>query len=330
MSQVQRRQFLIVAGALLAAPLGANAQRPARIRRIGMLIPVRAADAAGNIEALRQGLRELGYIEGQHIAIEARYADGRDERFADLAVELASLKVDVIVTWGTPAARAAKRATRTIPIVTASVVDPVGTGLIASLARPGGNLTGVTNGGAELSRKSVQLLKEIVPGARRIGVLWNPSNPINPVMFRESQIAADALKIRLQSFGISDPNELDSVLAMMMQKERPDALVVLSDLMLQTYRSRIVEFVAKMRLPATYERKAWVDAGGLISYGVSLADNFRRAATFVDKIFKGVNPVDLPVEDPTKFELIINLRTAKALDITIPQSVLLRADKVIE
>ena len=328
MSQVRRR-LLITAAALLLAPVGSHGQRSAKVRRIGMLIPVSAADAAANLEAFRQGLRQLGYLEGHNIAIDPRYSDGHDKRFDDLAAEFARLKFDVIVTWGTPAARAAKRATRTIPIVSAAVVDPVGTGLIASLAQPGGNYTGVTSGGAELSRKSLELVKEMVPGASRIGVLWNPSNPVQPVMFRETQIAAGILKIRLQSFGTSDANELDSVLVAIRQ-ERPDALIVLQDPMLQTQRSRILDFVSKMRLPAVYERKAWVDAGGLMSYGVSFTDNFRRAAAFVDKIFKGANPADLPVEDPTKFHLIVNLRTAKALGITIPQSLLIRADQVIQ
>ena len=329
MDSVRRRQFLIAAGVLLATPCRTDAQRPAKIARIGMLIPVAPADAASYIEAFRQGLRKLGYVEGQHITIEPRYAEGRDERFPDLAAELVSFKVDVIVTWGTPAARAAKAATRTIPIVTAAVVDPVGTGLIASLARPGGNLTGVTSGGAALSGKSVELLKELVPGVTRIAVLWNPSNPVQPVVFREAQVAAEKLNIRLQSVGVSDPNDFDSAFAAITQ-ERPGALLVIQDLMFLVHRKRIVDFVATIRVPAMYERKAWVDAGGLMSYGVSFPDNFRRAAAYVDKILKGAKPGDLPVEDPTKFELIINLRTAKAIGLTVPQSVRLRADKVIE
>lgn len=328
MSGVGRRQFLIAAAGLIAAPLGANAQHVAKLRRIGMLVPVRAADASGNVAAFTQGLRQLGYIEGQHVAIEPRYSDGQDDRFGELAAELVRLKVDVIVTWGTPSARAAKRATRSIPIVMAAAVDPVGTGLIASLAQPGGNVTGLTSGAAELSRKTVELLKEVFPEVVRIGVLWNPSNPIQPVMFRETQVAAEKLKMRLQSFGASDAGDLDGTLATI-RKERPEALIVLQDLMLQAHRSRILDFVATMRLPAVYERQAWVDSGGLMSYGVSFTGNFRRAATFVDRIFKGARAADLPVEDPTAFELIVNLRSAKALGITIPQSVLLRADKVV-
>jgi len=328
MRQVRRRQFLIAAGALLAAPLRADAQRPAKIRRIGMLIPVSPADAASYIEAFRQGLRKLGYVEGQHITIEPRYSEGRDERFRDLAAEMVSLKVDVIVVWGTPAARAAKAATRTIPIVSAALVDPVGTGLVASLARPGGNLTGLTSGGAELSGKSLELLAELVPGVTRVAVLWQPANPVQPVVFRETQLAAEKLKIRLQSVGVSDPNDFESAFAAIAQ-ERPGALLIIQDLMFLAHRKRIVDLVAKTRLPAVYERKAWVDAGGLISYGVSFPDNFRRAATYVDRILKGAKPADLPVEDPTKFEFIVNLKTANAIGLTIPQSVLLRADHVI-
>jgi ABC-type uncharacterized transport system substrate-binding protein len=319
----------LLAVVVFAAPLAGEAQPATKIPRVGMLIPVSRSDAAINIEALRQGLRELGYVEGQHIRMEPRYSEGRDERLRDLATELVALKVNVIVTWGTPAARAAKEATKTIPIVTAAAVDPVGTGLVASLARPGGNLTGVTSGGAELSGKNFELLKELAPGIKRIAVLWNPANPIQPVMFREAQVAADAMRLQIQSIGVSDPNELDRALATI-NDERPGALLVLQDLMLLTHRKRIVDFVARNRLPAMYERRVWVEAGGLMSYGVSFPGNFRRAAAYVDKILKGAKPADLPIEQPTKFELVINLKTAKALSLTIPQSVLLRADEVIQ
>jgi ABC-type uncharacterized transport system substrate-binding protein len=247
----------------------------------------------------------------------------------ELANELVALKVDVIVTWGTPAARAAKGATRTIPIVLAAAADPVASGLIASLARPGGNITGVTNGGAELSGKTFELLRELVPGVKRIVVLWNPANPIHPVMFRETQVAAEAMRMQVQSIGVSDPKELDAALVTM-TGERPGALLVLQDPMLLTHRRRIVDLAAKLRLPAMYERKVWVENGGLICYGISFPDNFRRAATYVARILKGVRPADLPVEHPTKFELVINLKTAKALGLTIPPSLLARADQVIE
>jgi ABC-type uncharacterized transport system substrate-binding protein len=318
--------WLGLALSILATSLAAEAQS---VPRVGMLLPTSRADAEINIEAFRQGLRELGYVEGKDIRVEPRYTEGRDERLQDLATELVALKVDAIVTWGTPAARAAKVVTKTIPIVMAAVIDPVGTGLIASLARPGGNLTGVTSGGTELSGKNFELIKELAPGIRRVAVLWNPANPIQPVMFRETQVAAEAMRMQVQSVGVSDPNDLDRALAAM-NEERPGALLVLHDLMLLAHRRRIVDFVARIRLPAVYERKVWVEAGGLVSYGVSFPDNFRRAATYVVKILKGAKPADLPVEQPTKFELVINLKTAKALGITIPQPVLVRANQVIQ
>lgn len=329
MSRFLRRCLLIGAGMMLLAPFRVDAQPAVKKFRVGMLLPVAPADAASNVEAFRQGLRALGYIDGQHFTIEPRYSEGRDARLRDLAADLVKQKVDVLVTWGTPAARAAKDATATVPIVTAAIVDPVGTGLIDGLARPGGNLTGVTSGGAELSRKSLHLLTELVPGVARIAVLWNPASPPQLVMFRETQLAADLLKVRLQSIRVSDPAELDSALSALLQ-QRPDALLVLQDPMLQAHRRRIVDFAAKARLPAMYERKPWVDAGGLMSYGVSFSDNFRRAATFVDKILKGTKAGDLPVEDPTKYELVLNMKAARALNLTIPQAVLLRADSVIE
>ena len=326
---MHRRAFLAIATAALTRPFAAEAQQAAKVARVGLLMPVSSADARTNIDAFRQGLRELGYVEGQNIAIEPRYSDGRDERLGNLVADLVNMKVAVIVTWGTPAARAARAATRTIPIVTAAVTDPLGTGLIASLARPGGNLTGVTSGGAALSGKTLELLRELTPGIKRIAVLWNPSNPIQPVMFRETQVAAETMRIHVQSVGVSDPNDLDAAFATI-AGERAEAMVVLQDLMLQANRRRIVNSAVSLRLPNVYERKAWVDAGGLMSYGVNFPSNFRRAATYVDKILKGAKPGDLPVEEPTKFELVINLKTAKALRLTIPPSLLLRADQVIE
>jgi putative ABC transport system substrate-binding protein len=326
---MDRRVFLAIAAGALATPFAGEAQQAVKVAHVGLLMPVSSADARANVEAFRQGLRELGYIEGQNIAIEPRYSDGRDDRLPDLAADLVNMKVAVIVTWGTPAARAARGATKTIPIVTAAVTDPLGTGLIASLARPGGNLTGVTSGGAALSGKTLELLKELAPGVKRIAVLWNPANPIQPVMFRETQVAAETMRVQVQSVGVSDPNELDAAFAAM-TGERVDAMVVLQDLMLQANRRRIVASAARLRLPAVYERKTWVDAGGLMSYGVNFPNNFRRAATYVDKILKWARPGDLPVEEATKFELVINLKTAKELGLTIPPSPLLRADQVIQ
>lgn len=330
MGQPQRRRIQILAGifALALSPC-ASAQRSAKLTRIGMLMPVSATDAAPNLDAFRRGLRELGHVEGQGFAIEARYSEGKDELLRGLADELVKRKVDIVVTWGTPAARAARRATKTIPIVTAAVVDPVGTGLVASLSRPGANLTGVTSGGAELSRKSLQLLKELAPRAQHVAILWNPASPPQLVMFRETQVAADALKLRLQSVRASDPSEFENAFGSI-HNARPDALLVLQDPMLQAHRSEIIDFVSKIRLPTMYERSPWVEAGGLMSYGVSFPDNFRRAAVFVDKILKGANPADLPVEDPTKFELAVNLRSAKSLGLAVPQSILMRADKIIQ
>jgi len=294
-----------------------------------MLMPVSPRDAVTYIEAFQQGLRELGYIEGQHAATVLRYSDGRDARLPDLAAELVRLNVSVMVTWGTPAARAAKNATTTIPIVTAAVVDPVGTGLIASLARPGGNLTGVTTGGAELSRKSLELLREVVPEVTRIAVIGNPANPVIPIMIRETRVAAQALDVQIQTVEASDRDTLDRAFATM-SRERPGGLLVLQDPVLHAHRQRIVDFAAKNRLPAMYERKPWVEAGGLMSYGVSFPGSFHRAAYFVDRILKGAKPADLPAEQPTTFEFVINLRTAKALGLTISPSLLLRADQVIE
>lgn len=233
------RKLYVVALALatLVAPLPSEAQQPAKVPRVGTLIPVSPRDAAPNVEAFRQGLRELGYVEGQNIAIEYRFSAGNDKLLPDFAAELVRLNVDVIVTWGTPAAGAAKKATGTIPIVMAAAVDPVGTGLIASLARPGGNVTGVTTGGAELSQKTLQLLRELVPGVTRIAVLWNPANPVLPVMFRETQVAAQALAVQLQSVRVSDPNELDTAFGEM-TSARPGALLVLQDPMLHANRKQ--------------------------------------------------------------------------------------------
>ena len=326
---MDRRVFLAVAAGALATPFAGEAQQAMKVARVGLLIPVSSVDARANVDAFRQGLRELGYIESQNVAIEPRYSDGRDERLPDLAADLINLKVAVIVTWGTPAARAARGATKTIPIVTAAVNDPLGTGLIVSLARPGGNLTGVTTGGAALSGKTLELLRELAPGVKRVAVLWNPANPIQPVQFRETQVAAETMRIQVQSVGVSDPNELDAAFATI-TGERVEAMVVLQDPMLHANRKRIVDSAASLRLLAVYERKAWVDVGGLMSYGVNFPNNFRRAATYVDKILKGAKPGDLPVEQPTKFELVINLRTAKALGLTIPPSLLLRADQLIQ
>jgi len=325
---------LILALGIFAAPLAADAQRAGKVPRIGMLLtgsPEFPRSRAVR-DAFLQGLRDLGYSEGQNIVIEYRWAEGRDERFPDLAAELVRLKVDVIVTWATPAALAAKQATTTIPIIAGVMADPVRDGLVASLARPGGNITGTTFLGPELVAKRLGLLKEAIPGVSRVAALWHPgvySEPTMRGMLKETEVAARALGVQLQLVGVRDPTELDSAFSAM-TRERAGSLIVLPSPMLFGEHRRIVGLAAKSRLPAMYQAREFVDAGGLMSYGANLYENYRQAATYVDKILKGAKPADLPVEQPTKFEFVINLKTAKALGLTIPQSILIRADEVIQ
>jgi putative ABC transport system substrate-binding protein len=293
-----------------------------------MLMPVSAEDAASNLEAFRQRLGELGHIEGKNITIERRYTDGRTGRVTALATELVGLQSDLIVTWGTPAAMAAKKATSTIPIVMAAATDPVESGLIESLARPGRNLTGVTSGGAELQGKQMELLKELVPGAIRTAVLWNPDNAGNRVELKHMKAEAQVLGLRLQLLEVRDADGLKSAFAAM-SRERAHVVHVIHEFVFHANRKLIVDLAAKNRLPATYGRREYVDSGGLISYGLNFRENFRRAAYYVDRILRGAKPGDLPVEQPTKFELVVNLKTAKALGLTIPQSILVRADEII-
>ncbi len=319
------RLIVILALGILLAPLAADAQQAAKVWRIGILANV----PGPHWDAFRQGLRQLGYVEGQNIALENRWGEGRFDRLPALVGELVRLRVDLIVTAGTPAARAAKEATTTIPIVAVTVGDPVGTGLVASLARPGGNLTGLSDITVDLSAKRLEFLKEVVPTAFRIAVLWNPAHPTNPLQLRETQVAAHALGMTLQSLEVRGSDELERTFAAM-RREHAGALVVLADPVMLLHRGRLADLAAKNRLPTMYPFREYVDAGGLMSYGPSFSDLFRRAATLVDKILKGAKPADLPVEQPTKFELVINLKTAKALGLTIPQSVLIRADEVIQ
>jgi putative ABC transport system substrate-binding protein len=321
MTRVLSMVTLIVA--LLATPLAAVAQPAEKVPRIGLL------DYSPVWEPFRQALRDLGYVEGQNIAIEYRPTEGRQELLREHAAELVRLKVDVIVAAGTPPTQAAMQATTTIPIVMVSTGDPLRTGLVASLARPGGNVTGNTILGAELSGKRLQLLKEMLPNVSRVAFLWNPANASLISHFNEIQAAARALGLTLQSVEVRDPKEFESAFLKMM-RDRPDALIMTADTMHRLHLERIVDFAANRRLPAMYQLKAYVEAGGLISYGASQSDLFRRAAVYVDKILKGAKPGDLPVEQPTKFELVINLKTAKALGLTIPPAVLARADEVIQ
>jgi putative tryptophan/tyrosine transport system substrate-binding protein len=328
---VDRRAFVAGTLALLAAPLAAEAQPPAKMPLVGYISPGSSSDPVRlrRLEAFRQGLRELGYVEGQNIAIESLWAEGKDDRLPGLAAELVRLKVDVIVTGGATAIGAAKQATTTIPIVMAAVGDPVRTGLVASLARPGGNITGLTTLGAELSAKRLELLKEAVPKLRRVAFLWNPANPANRVQFEDVQLGAKALHVTLQSVEIRSPDGFDGAFTAI-TRERPNALIMTADPLHQLNVGRVIEFAARSRLPAMYQLREHVEAGGLMSYGVSLLDLYRRAATLVDKILKGAKPAELPIEQPTKFELVINLGSAKALGLTIPLSVLARADEIIQ
>lgn len=279
--------------------------------------------------AFAQGLRELGYVDGQNIVIEYRWADGKLERLPGFVAELIRARVDVIVSSATPAIRFAKEQTTTIPIVMAGVTDPVGVGFVASLARPGGNITGLTHLSPDLSGKRLDLLKEVVPRLLRVAVLWNPNHPGQPLVFKETQVAAQALKVTLISMEARNREGIERALSVI-GKERPQALFELPDPLTFFNRQLIIEFAAKHKLPAMYSFREWVDAGGLMSYGTSFPDLFHRAATYVDKILKGTKPADLPVEQPMKFELVINLKAAKQIGLTIPQSVLYRADKVIK
>jgi len=320
---------IILALAFLAAAFPARAQPPSTVPRIGLLATDTPTGTNPRLEVFRQGLRDLGYVEGRNIAIEYRWAGGRLERLPDLAIELVGLKVDVIVAPTTPMALAAKTATGTIPIVFVTAGDPVGSGLVASLARPGGNVTGLSLLAPELVARQLQLLKEAVPKAFRVAVLSNSTAPYTALMVKETEVAARSLGVRLQLLGVRGADALDGAFSAVI-KDRPGALFVLFDPVLFSHRTRIAEFANKQRLPAMYPHREYAESGGLMAYGVDLRDNYRRAATYVNKILKGAKPADLPVEQPTKFELIINLKTAKALGLTIPPSVLARVDEIIE
>jgi putative ABC transport system substrate-binding protein len=315
---------------LFALCLPAQAQQPKKIPLIGYLAPVfRCSGPVPSLEAFRQGLRELGYVEGQTIAIECRSAEGKLERQPVLAAEFVQLKVDIIVAaGGEPTARAAKQATQTIPIVMTNVGDPIATGLVMSLARPGGNVTGLVTMSPELSGKRLEVLKEAFPSVSHVALFWNSANPEQEPQIKEIKIAGQGLGIQLQILEVRAPNDFDKAFSVI-TKKRTDALLTLPDPLSVSQGKRIADFAGKNRLPAMYPRMEFVDAGGLMAYGPSYNDLFRRAATYVDKILKGAQPADLPVEQPTKFEFVINLKTAKQLGLTIPPTVLARADRVI-
>jgi putative tryptophan/tyrosine transport system substrate-binding protein len=326
---MERRAFLATLAGFLAAPLAVDAQS-AKGPRIGYLSVGSASDPRRIAlqDAFRKGLHDLGYIENKTISIDARFAADYDQ-LADPAAELVRLPVALIMAYSTPAAKAAVGATRSIPIVMSGVIDPVATGLVANLGRPGGNVTGLSLMAPELVGKQMQLLKELVPKLSRVAVLWNPANPSGASQLREAKAAARTLNLQLQALEARRSSDLDRVVAAM-TKERANGLIVLVDGMLIDSRTQIAHLVEKARLPTVYGLREHVEAGGLMFYGASPNDLNRRAATFVDKILKGAKPGDLPVEQPTKFEMVINLKMAKALGLAIPQSILLRADEVIE
>jgi putative ABC transport system substrate-binding protein len=323
---MDRRAFVgTLAGGLLAAPFAAEAQPAGKVWRIGLI----SVTHRRTEDVFFQRLRELGYVEGQNLVVERRYSEGRAERFPELAAALARLNVDMIIVTTTPAALAVKNATKTIPIVQPNSIDPVGAGLVASLARPGGNVTGMTTQAPEVVGKRLQLLVQSIPHVSTVAVVWNAANPANARSWREARDAARVLGINVQSREVRGPSDFERVFAEM-ARERPDALLFIGDQLTLQHGQQTVDFATHKRIPSMFDGAQLVTAGGLMSYGADEVDQWRRSAVLVDKILKGAKPGDLPIEQPTKFELVINLKTAKALGLTIPQSLLQRADQVIE
>jgi len=323
---VERRAFLgAVAGGLLAAPLGAEAQQAGKVYRIGFLRG--GPPPESYLDAFQQGLRERGYVYGQNVVVELRATDGSVDQLPQLAEELLRSKVDVILASAGPAALAARKATTSVPIVFVGVVDPVGVGLVPSLGRPGGNITGLATNSEDFAGKRLELLKAIVPNLKRVAVLWHPANLTNPIQLKGAQVAARTLGVRLEPVSIQGPNDFESAGKAV---RGADGLLFLESPLFTTHRARLAELAGKSRLPAIYGQREYVEVGGLMSYGPQFYDLYRRAALHVDKILKGAKPANLPVEQPTKFEFVINLKTAKALGLTIPPGVLARADEVIE
>src|SRR5215831_3183044 len=322
-AKMRRREFITLLGGAAAWPVAARAQQPGKIPRIGII------DDAPRWNAFRHGLRDLGYLEGQNIAFDYVYGDGVPERLAKAAAALVRRPVDVIATFGTPASLAAKQATTTIPIVMISIGDPVRAGLVPSLARPGGNITGSSVLGPDVGAKRLQILKEVIPTVSRVAFLWNPDNASNVLQFEELQRAAPKLGVTIISVSVGPRIEFESAFAAMM-KERPDAFAMTAEPFHQIHIAWIMDFMARNRLPAVYQLSETVRAGGLMSYGASQPDLFRRAAGYVHKILQGTKPADLPVELPTKFDLAVNLKTAKALGLELMPTFIARADEVIE
>jgi putative tryptophan/tyrosine transport system substrate-binding protein len=326
---LKRRDLLILGSTAIALPLAARAQQATRVPRVGILSDEDPSLGATTFEAFAKGLHDLGYVEGRNIAFERRYAEGKSEALSGLAAELVRLQPDVILAIGTPAARAAKTATETIPIVFARIADPIGLGLVPSLARPGGNLTGVSLLARDIAAKWLDLLMMTVPDAKRVGVLWYANFPPAGLQLREIEGAARSLNLEIVPASIRGLDDFEpAVLAMVTQ--RAAAIIVVPGPIFAAHTRRIADLMAKAGLPAMFGRREQVEAGGLMSYGTNYPEMYRRAATHVDKILKGAKPADIPVEQPTKFELVVNLKTAKALGLTVPQSILARADEVIE
>ena len=325
---MRRREFMALAGgAAIASPLVARAQQVGKVYRIGILETIPAAQNAANLDALRKGLRDLGYVEGQNLVIEYRSADARAERFPDLASELVRLKVDLIVTRGTPAVQAAQKATGTIPVVMAAMGAPLL--VVDSLARPGGNVTGMTTFSAELIGKRIELLKDLVPSLSRLALLHNIGNPMSPPEWEETKAAARSLALQAELLDVRNEEDLRRAFQVAVQ-HHVDALLIGIDAVTQAHQRTIVELAARNRLPAVHPSRDFVEIGGLMAYAVNYPDLYFRAASLVDKVFRGAKPAELPVEQPTKFELVINLKTAKALGLDVPPALLARADEVIE
>ena len=323
---MKRREFIGLLGGAAAWPLTARAQQAVgKIVTIGVL----AIEPWPPIDTFRQALNNLGYIEGKNIRFEYRYAEGYNERLPELANDLADLNVDVIVTWGTDAVLAAKQATTTIPIVMGTIGDPLGSGIVTNLARPGGNVTGCSSRAAELGSKRLQLLKEVVPGLSRVAILFNPTNHYMPRALQSAREGAQAMHVSLAIYEVRDTTTLDAAFVTL-TKDRPDALMVPTDTFLVSQRSRIAQFAIENKLPSVYTYRQHVEAGGLLAYTPNYHDLFRKAANYVDKILKGAKPGELPIAQPTKFELVINLTTAKALGLVIPRVLLASADQLIE
>ena len=320
--------FIITLGILLGS-LATQAQQTGNVYRIGFLGNSTAALEANLVGPFREGLRDLGYVEGRNVLIEYRWAEGKYDRFPALIGELLALKVAVIVTAGTPATLAVKKATTSVPLVMSAVGDPVGTGIVPSLSHPGGNITGLTAISTEMDAKRLELLREVVPSVSYIALLWNAASPLQVLAEKQVQAAAQVLRMRVLSLGVKTEEEIKSALAVM-ARERPDALLVLADRLLLHHRALIMDFATRHRLPGVHAYRELVEAGGLMSFGPSYADMHKRAAYFVDRILKGAKPGDLPVERPRTFELVINLKVARALGLTIPQSVLLRGTEIIQ